>query len=57
MKNIFKKPKTIYWRVKSFIVRYYYGNPAKKLKIDNKAKFNLIYFDRVDFYGNFVIYA
>ncbi|MCM2339272.1 MAG: UDP-N-acetylmuramoyl-L-alanyl-D-glutamate--2,6-diaminopimelate ligase [Burkholderiales bacterium] len=30
MKKVFKK---IWWRVKSFVVRYYYGNPSKKLKI------------------------
>jgi len=33
MKNFKKQLKTIYWRSKSLIFRYYYGNPAKKLKI------------------------
>jgi len=33
MKNILKKLKKLYWRIKSFGVRYYYGQPAKKLKI------------------------
>ena len=34
MKKDFKrKIKTIYWRVRSFLTRYYYGNPARKLKI------------------------
>jgi UDP-N-acetylmuramoyl-L-alanyl-D-glutamate--2,6-diaminopimelate ligase len=33
MKKIYKKLKTGYWRIKSIIFRYYYGNPAKKLKI------------------------
>ena len=33
MKNIKKQLKTIYWRIKSTTVKYYYGNPAKKLKI------------------------
>jgi UDP-N-acetylmuramoyl-L-alanyl-D-glutamate--2,6-diaminopimelate ligase len=33
MKNFFKKLKTIYWKVASILVRFYYGNPAKKLKI------------------------
>jgi len=33
MKNLTKKLKTIWWRGKSLMARYYYGNPAKKLKI------------------------
>jgi UDP-N-acetylmuramoyl-L-alanyl-D-glutamate--2,6-diaminopimelate ligase len=33
MKNLFKKLKTIYWRVVSFVVRYFYGNPSKKMKV------------------------
>ncbi len=28
-----KKLKTIYWKIRSLVVRHYYGNPAKKLKI------------------------
>lgn len=31
--NLKRKIKTIYWRVAAFFVRYYYGNPARKLKI------------------------
>ncbi len=33
MKNFTKKLKTVWWRIKSIAVRYYYGNPSKKLKI------------------------
>ena len=33
MLNFTKKLKTIWWRTKSFVVRCYYGNPSKKLKI------------------------
>lgn len=33
MKTIIKKLKRLYWRIKSLGVRYYYGNPSKKLKI------------------------
>lgn len=33
MKNFYKKLKTIYWKGKSFIVRQYYGNPSRKLKV------------------------
>ncbi len=33
MKNLIKIFKIIYWRIKSFIIRYYFGNPARKLKI------------------------
>lgn len=33
MKNFIKKLKTIWWRIKSFVAMYYYGNPSKKLKI------------------------
>src|SRR3990167_2964744 len=33
MKLLTKKFKTIWWRIKSVVARYYYGNPSKKLKI------------------------
>ena len=33
MKIIKKQLKNIWWRVKSLVAMYYYGNPAKKLKI------------------------
>jgi UDP-N-acetylmuramoyl-L-alanyl-D-glutamate--2,6-diaminopimelate ligase len=33
MQILFRKLKKIYWTLKSFLVRYYYGNPARKLKI------------------------
>jgi len=33
MFNLIKKLKTLRWKVKSEIATYYYGNPAKKLKI------------------------
>ena len=33
MKPLARKLKTIYWRIKSVIFRYYSGNPEKKLKI------------------------
>ena len=33
MKNLLKKFKTIWWRIKSILAMYYYGNPSKKLKI------------------------
>lgn len=33
MKNIIRKLKAKWWRVKSFCARYYYGNPSSKLKI------------------------
>jgi len=33
MKNLAKKIKATWWRIRSLTVRYYYGNPAKKLKI------------------------
>lgn len=33
MKNLIKKLKRIYWKIKSFGTRHYYGNPSKKLKI------------------------
>ena len=33
MKKIIKKLKIIWWRIKSIGAIYYYGNPAKKLKI------------------------
>jgi len=33
MKNLLKKFKTIWWRIKSILAIYYYGNPSKKLKI------------------------
>ena len=33
MKNLKKKLKTIYWWMASFIVRHYYGNPSKNLKV------------------------
>jgi len=33
MNNLFKKLKTIWWREKSFLARYCYGNPSSKLKI------------------------
>ncbi|MEK7563949.1 MAG: UDP-N-acetylmuramoyl-L-alanyl-D-glutamate--2,6-diaminopimelate ligase [Patescibacteria group bacterium] len=32
-KNILRKIKTLGWRIKSILAMYYYGNPAKKLKI------------------------
>jgi UDP-N-acetylmuramoyl-L-alanyl-D-glutamate--2,6-diaminopimelate ligase len=32
-KDLTRRIKIIYWRIKSLIIRYYYGNPAKKLKI------------------------
>src|SRR3990167_3884255 len=33
MKSFTKKLKTLWWRIKSVVARYYYGNPSKKLKI------------------------
>ena len=33
MKYIYKKLKTIWWRIKSVGAMHYYGNPSKKLKI------------------------
>src|SRR3989344_6542772 len=33
MKSFTKKLKTLWWRIKSVVVRYYYGSPSKKLKI------------------------
>ena len=33
MQNLKKKLKTIYWWVASFVVRHYYGNPSKGLKV------------------------
>ncbi len=33
MKKFIKKAKTFWWQGKSFFVRHYYGNPARKLKI------------------------
>lgn len=33
MKNLIKKLKIVWWRVKSILAMYYYGNPSKKLKI------------------------
>ena len=33
MKWLIKKLKTIWWRIKSILAIYYYGNPSKKLKI------------------------
>ncbi len=33
MKNLIKKLKTIWWKIKSVIAMYYYGNPSSKLKI------------------------
>ncbi len=33
MKNLIKKLKTIWWRIKSLGAMYYYGNPSSKLKI------------------------
>lgn len=33
MKNLNKKLKTIWWRIKSLGAMYYYGNPSKKLKV------------------------
>ncbi len=33
MRNLLKKLKTIWWRVKSIAAIHYYGNPSKKLKI------------------------
>lgn len=33
MENLLKKLKTAWWRIKSFLAMYYYGNPSKKLKI------------------------
>jgi len=33
MKNLAKKLKTMWWRLKSYVAIYYYGNPSKKLKI------------------------
>ena len=33
MKSLFKKLKTIWWRIKSVVAIYYYGHPSKKLKI------------------------
>ncbi|MCX6752468.1 MAG: UDP-N-acetylmuramoyl-L-alanyl-D-glutamate--2,6-diaminopimelate ligase [Candidatus Nomurabacteria bacterium] len=33
MKNLKKKIKTIYWWALSFVARYYYGNPSRKLKV------------------------
>lgn len=33
MKNLAKKIKTIWWRLKSFTAIYFYSNPSKKLKI------------------------
>lgn len=33
MKNLNKKLKTIWWRIKSIGAMYYYGNPSKKLKV------------------------
>src|SRR3989344_6452255 len=33
MKHLIRKLKTIWWRLKSYAARYYYGNPSSKLKI------------------------
>ena len=33
MQNLTKKLKTKWWRMKSFLARYYYGNPSTKLKV------------------------
>ncbi len=33
MQRVYKKIKTLIWRLKSFFAMYYYGNPSKKLKI------------------------
>lgn len=33
MKQVIKKLKTVYWRMKSFAARHYYGNPSRKLKV------------------------
>lgn len=33
MKTAKKKLKTIYWRIKAFLARQYYGNPSQKLKV------------------------
>src|SRR3990167_4368708 len=33
MKSFTKKLKTLWWRIKSVVARYYYGNPSKKLKV------------------------
>ncbi len=33
MRNLFKKLKTIWWRVKSAVAMRYYGNPSRKMKI------------------------
>ncbi|KKR79358.1 MAG: UDP-N-acetylmuramoyl-L-alanyl-D-glutamate-2,6-diaminopimelate ligase [Candidatus Nomurabacteria bacterium GW2011_GWA2_40_9] len=33
MKSFTKKLKIIWWRIKSYVAMYYYGNPSKKLKI------------------------
>ncbi|MEI8174638.1 MAG: UDP-N-acetylmuramoyl-L-alanyl-D-glutamate--2,6-diaminopimelate ligase [bacterium] len=33
MNDLNKKLKTIYWRIASFVVRYYYGNPSKNMKV------------------------
>jgi len=33
MKNLLKKLKTIWWRIKSVVAIHYYGNPSKKMKV------------------------
>lgn len=33
MKNLIRKFKTMWWMGKSFVVRNYYGNPSRKLKV------------------------
>src|SRR3989344_547760 len=33
MQSFYKKLKTEYWKVKSWLAKYYYGNPSYKLKI------------------------